>query len=107
MYVKLTIFMNDCVLTITDCQYNVTDDITCMCPKNDTADSFCLLVPSAHSQCKQFGPRSGPTKYWKLLETLMVFLEEFLFEKVCFGKNQQTTKSMNIYLSYKRVRGTI
>ena len=52
-------------------------------------------VSSADNLCKQFGPRSGPTKRRarsgsKLSEPLMVFLKEF-FEKVNFEKNQQTT----------------
>ena len=49
-----------------------------------------LLVWSADNLCKQFVPRSGPTKSlaWsgsKLLETLIVFLKEF-FKKVDFEK---------------------
>ena len=51
---------------------------------------------SADNLCKQFGPRSGPTKCraWsgsKLFNNLMVFLKEF-FKKVDFEKNLQTTK---------------
>ena len=53
-------------------------------------------MSSACYFCKQFGPRSGPTKRraWsgsKLFDTLIVFLKEF-FEIVNFEKNQQTTK---------------
>ena len=55
-----------------------------------------LLVLSADNLCKQFGPRSGPTKCraWsesKLFDTLMVFLKEF-FKIIDFEKNQQTTQ---------------
>ena len=51
---------------------------------------------SADNFCKQFGPRSGPTKRQapsgsNLFDTLIVFLKEFV-EKVDFEKNQQTTK---------------
>ena len=58
--------------------------------------ALCLLVSSADDLCKQFGPRSGPTKCraWsgsKLFDTLMIFLKEF-FKKVNFEKNQQTAK---------------
>ena len=54
------------------------------------------LTSSADYLCKQFRPRSGPTKCrawsgFKLFDTLMVFLKEF-FWKVDFEKNQQTTK---------------
>ena len=57
---------------------------------------FYLLVSSADNLCKQFGPRSDPTKCraWsgsKLFDTLMVFLKEF-FKKVDFEKIHQTTK---------------
>ena len=60
-----------------------------------------LRVPSAENFCKQFGPRSSPTKCraWsgsKLIDTLMVFLKEF-FENVDFEKYRQTTKSMKNY----------
>ena len=44
-----------------------------------------LLVVSADNLCKQFGPRSGLTKWWawswsKLFDTLIVFFKE-IFEK--------------------------
>ena len=63
--------------------------------------SLYLLVSSAENLCKQFGPRSGPTRRWawsvfKLHGTLMVFLKE-AFVKVNFENNQQTTKSMHNY----------
>ena len=53
-------------------------------------------MSSADNFCKQFGPRSGPTKRRalsgsNLFDTQMVFLKEF-FKKVDFEKNQQTTK---------------
>ena len=59
--------------------------------------SLCVLMSSADDLCKQFGPRSGPTKCraWsgsKQFDTLMVFPKEF-FEKVDFEKNQQTAKN--------------
>ena len=50
----------------------------------------CLLVSSADSLCKQFGPRSGPTK---CRATLIVFLKEF-FEKVDFEKISRRQKFM-------------
>ena len=61
-----------------------------------------ILLSSADNLCKQFGSRSGPTKHWSwsgsnLFDTLIVFLKEF-FEKVNFGKSQQTTaNSMENY----------
>ena len=58
-----------------------------------------LPVSSADNLCKQFGPRSVPTKCQALSEsnlfnTLMVFLKEF-FKKVVFEKNQQMTLRVN------------
>ena len=58
--------------------------------------TYCLLVPSAYNICKQFGPRSHPTKCraWsgsKLFDTLTVFLNEF-FEKVDFKKKLADNK---------------
>ena len=55
-----------------------------------------LLVSSSDNFCKQFGPRTGPTKCeaWslsKLFDTLTVFLKEF-FEKYDIEKIQQKTK---------------
>ena len=68
-----------------------------------------LLVPSADSLCKQFGPKSGPTKTkcraWsgsKLFDLLMVFLKEFC-EKVDFEKNRQMTKKRENFPSMQRV----
>ena len=57
-----------------------------------------LLVSSSDNLCKQFGPRSGPTKCraWsgsKLFDTLMVFIKEF-FIKVDFEKISRRQKSM-------------
>ena len=65
-------------------------------PRPWAPSALCLLVLSADNLCKQFGPRSSPTKHrvWsgsKLFDTLMVFLKEF-FKKVNFEKNKQTTK---------------
>ena len=48
--------------------------------------NVCLLVSSADNLCKEFGSTSG----YKLIDTLMVFLKEFL-EKTDFEKYQQTT----------------
>ena len=53
--------------------------------------SLCLLVPSADSLCKQFGPRSGLTKRqvcsgYKLFDSLRVFLKEF-FERFILEKS--------------------
>ena len=55
-----------------------------------------LLVASAVKFCKQFGPRSGPTKCWawsgsNLFGTLIELPKES-FKKVDFEKIQQTTK---------------
>ena len=55
-----------------------------------------ITLSSADNLCKQFVPRSGPTKCraWsgsKLFDTLMVFRKEIL-EKVNFEKNEQTTE---------------
>ena len=54
---------------------------------------FSLTMVFLDNLCKQFGPRSGPTK---CLEpsclTLIVFLKEH-FERVNFEKSQQTTKN--------------
>ena len=51
--------------------------------------------------CKQFGPRSGPTKRraWsgsKLIDTQLVFLKEF-FEKVDFEKKSADNKKHEKY----------
>ena len=67
-----------------------------LCISTKRGITFCLLVSCADTLCKQFRPRTGPTKcrawaWSKLFDTLMVFLKEF-FEKVNFEKNQQTTK---------------
>ena len=69
-----------------------------------------ILVSSADSLCKQFGPRSGPTKCQvrsgsKQFDSLMVFLKEF-FQKIDFEKNQQTTKSIQNYLVLSQFRHT-
>ena len=58
------------------------------------------VVSSTDNLCKQFEPRSGPTKGQvtsgsKLFDTLMIFLKVF-FEKVDFEKNQQTTKNISV-----------
>ena len=57
-----------------------------------------LLVSSTGNFCKQFGPRSGPTKCRarsgsKLFDTLMVLLKVF-FEKVLFEKISRRQKIM-------------
>ena len=63
--------------------------------------SLSLLMSSADKFCKQFGPRSGPTKCLscsgsKLFDTLIEFLKEF-FEKVDLEKKSADgNKSMKI-----------
>ena len=47
------------------------------------------IKSSAADLCKQFGPRSGPTRS-KLFDSLIVFLKEL--KKVHFEKSQQMTK---------------
>ena len=64
---------------------------------NKLCDQTLYLPHQLITFCKQFGPRSGPTKCraWsgsKLFDMLTVFLKEF-FEKVDFKKNQQTAKN--------------
>ena len=59
-----------------------------------------MLALSTDNHCKQFEPRSGPTKCWacsgsKLFDTLMIFLKEFLI-KLILIINQQTTKTCKI-----------
>ena len=54
--------------------------------------TLCLLVSSADNFCKEFGPRSVPTKRrvgpgFKLFDTLVVFLKEFFEKKVNDFKN--------------------
>ena len=61
-----------------------------------------LLLP-VDNLCKQFGPRSGPTKCqsWsgsKLFDTLIVFLKDFLF------KSADDHKSMKNYPACKELR---
>ena len=73
----------------------------------NTILTLCLLVSSADSLCKQFGPRSGPTKCpaWsgsKLNGTLMVILKEF-FEKVDSEKISRRQKSMQNYPGSKEL----
>ena len=70
--------------------------------------TICLLLSSADNLCKQFGPRSGPTKCPagsgpKLFDTLMVFLNNFskklIFKKISSRQNSwkitQHAKSWN------------
>ena len=64
-----------------------------------------LLESPADNFCKQFGPRSGPTKCRapsesKLFYTLMIFLKEF-FEKVDFEKSADDKKACKITLQAK------
>ena len=66
-----------------------------------------LLVSSADNLSKQYGPRSGPTKFqaWsgsKLLVTLMVFLN-FFSKKVDFEKKSADDKKACKFLSKQRV----
>ena len=55
---------------------------------NLTLSRIVVTLLSADNLCKQFGPRSGPTK---LLDTLMVFLKDF-FEKVDFKEKSADDK---------------
>ena len=62
----------------------------------------------ADNLCKQFGPRSGPTKCWSwsgsnLFDTLIGFPKDFFF-KVYFEKSQQTSKIMKYYPAWKELR---
>ena len=73
--------------------------IVCIYQSNDLVGvTLCLLVSCADNFCKQFGPRSGPTKFrarsgFKLFDTLIIFLRE-AFEKVDFEKtNSKRLKS--------------
>ena len=66
-----------------------------------------LLVMSTNNLCKQFGPRSGPTKCraWsgsKLFDTLTAFLKEFL-QKVDFEKISRRHKFMQNYPACKEL----
>ena len=60
--------------------------------------TFFLQVSSADNRCKQFGPRSGLTKYWAesgstLFDIQMVFLKQF-FEKDDFEKTYEKLPSL-------------
>ena len=69
----------------------------------------CLLVSSAASLCKQFGPRSGPTKCRTWFRSTLFDTDDTLkefFEKDDFEKNQQTTKKNVKLLSMQRVKHT-
>ena len=66
-----------------------------------TSLTHCLPETSADDLCKQFGPRSGPTKrrarsVSKLFDNLIVFLKEF-FEKVDFEKKSADDKILQNY----------
>ena len=63
---------------------------------------------SADNLCKQSGPRSRPSENWsltgsKLLDTLKVFLKEFV-KKYVFKKTANDDKSMKKVLSMQRVK---
>ena len=68
----------------------------------------CLLGPSANNLCKQFGPRSGPTKCraWSgsnLFDILIVLQKEF-FENVNFEKKiSRRQKCMQNYPACKEL----
>ena len=54
------------------------------------------LLSSADNLCKQFGPRSGPTKCWaisgsKLFDTPIAFLKD-LFKKLILKKSADGVK---------------
>ena len=58
------------------------------------------ILKSADRPCKQFGPRSGPTKCWacygsKLFDTLIVFLKDLLFEKKMNKINRRQISMLN------------
>ena len=56
--------------------------------------SMLVMTLSADNLCKQFGPRSGPTKCLDPKhDTLIMFLEDFL-KKLIFEKSQQTTSKV-------------
>ena len=62
-------------------------------------------MSSADVLCGQLGPTSGPTKcracsVFKLFETLMVILKEFL-NILILKRNQQTTKKRAKILSFR------
>ena len=72
------------------------ESISVFCIKFST---LCLLdVSSADNLCKQFGPRSGPTKVSGLIWNWTVWHSEGsperFFRKKWFWKNQQTTKKV-------------
>ena len=75
-------------------------------------DYFCRLLKISDNLCKQFGPRSGPTKRrsWsgsKLFDALMVFLKE-IFEKDNYEKSADDNKSMKNYPAwYKLINLTL
>ena len=53
-----------------------------------------VMTLSADNLCKQFGPRSGPTKCLDPKhDTLIMFLEDFL-KKLIFEKSQQMTSKV-------------
>ena len=62
-----------------------------------------LLTSSADNLCKQFVPRSGPTKHQprsgsKLFDPLMIFLKvHVFFEKVDFEKKSADDKNTKHY----------
>ena len=53
-----------------------------------------ITLLSVDNLCKQFGPRSGPTKNWAWSESKWYdCIGERIFRKSWFWKNQQTTKT--------------
>ena len=77
------------------------DGVFCACPKTNKTEcpgfiAINLLVSSADNLCKQFGPRSGPSKFrpwsgFKLFQRSDCVAER-IFWKCLFWKYQQTTK---------------
>ena len=92
------------VKTAVTCQYHLSIKLkwTCMLHVN-----LHLLVLSADNLCKQFEPRSGPTKCRarsgsKLFDTLIVFLKEF-FEKNHFEKKSVDDKSTSKITQHAKI----
>ena len=72
-------------------------------PLQSRLKAFCGSIEmSADNLCKQFGPRSGPTKRRarsgsRMIDTLVVFLKQYS-EKLILKIKQQTTITQNAEL---------
>ena len=80
--------------------------------------ALCLLVSSAGKHCKQFGPRSGPTKlqivWTQIRPDILSFVVpdlvdtlKFFSEKVDFKKKQQKKKHEKLAIRQIRQRVNI